>query len=129
MNLGDAPRVIVTTFDAAAHPTKSAEFIVPLGEDRVAVWTPHSAPWAQRLSLSDVVSVQAASARGAALRAEPVLEGRAQLVTEGADYEAARTLTEAKYGLAAKVANAVDWAWEFGGARTPHGAVLIHVVG
>ena len=75
------------------------------------------------------MSVQAASSSGAALRAEPVLEGRAHLVTDGADFEAARTLTEAKYGLAAKVANAVDWAWEIGGSRTPHGVVVIHVVG
>lgn len=129
MNIGDADRIVVTTFDAAAHPTSSSEFVVTLGEDRIGVWTPHCPPWADRLKLSQVVSVQAATKAGHALRSEPVFEGHAELVTSGVDVQAAEKLTRDKYGFAAQMANAVDWAWELGGQRTPHGVVVIHIVG
>lgn len=129
MNLGDADRVVVTTFDAAGQPTTSSEFVVPLGEDRIGLWTPHSTPWVERLKLSDVVAVQAANTAGRVLRTEPVLEGRAELVCEGVDLEQAHTLTRDKYGLAAAVVGAVDWAWEVGGTRTPPGVVVVHIVG
>ncbi len=129
MRLGDADRIVVTTFDAAGNPTPSAEFVVPLGEDTVGVWTPHSSPWVERLRLSPVVSVQAASTTGKALRTEPVFEGRAELHTEGADLETAASRTREKYGFAAGIVRAVDWAWEIGGKRTPDGLVVIHIVG
>lgn len=129
MNLGEADRLVVTTFDAAGQGTSSAEFVVALDEDTVGVWTPHSTPWVERLRLSPVVSVQAASGAGRALRTEPVLEGRARLVTEGADVQAAEKLTREKYGLAAGIVRAVDWAWEVGGQHSPDGVVIIHIVG
>lgn len=129
MNLGDADRIVVTTFDAAGQGTSSAEFVVTLDEDTVGVWTPHSTPWVERLRLSPVVSVQAASGTGRLLRTEPVFEGRAELVTEGARVEAAGKATREKYGLAAGIVRAVDWAWEVGGQHTPDGVVVIHIVG
>lgn len=129
MNLGDADRVVITTFDASGTPTRSSEFVVGLGEDRVGLWTPHAVGWDERLKLSPVVSVQAASASGKALRTEPVLEGRAELVSEGTDFEAGQKLTHDKYGFAAGLATFVDRAWELGGARTPSGVVVVHIVG
>lgn len=129
MSLGDAERICVTTFDASGQSVTSSEFVVPLGEDTVAVWTPHSTPWAERLKLSPIVSVQAASGNGRALRTEPVLEGRAEVRTEGSELDTAAQLTRDKYGLAAGVVRAVDWAWEVGGQRSPDGVVVIHIVG
>ena len=129
MNLGDAERVVVTTFDAVGGSTTSSEFVVALDEDRIGLWTPHATPWVERLTLSDIVSVQAATTAGRALRSEPVFEGRAQLVTEGTDLAQAEQLTRDKYGVAAALADAVDRAWEMGGTRSPHGVVVIHIVG
>lgn len=129
MNLGDADRVVVTTFDASGTPTRSSDFVVPLADDRIAVWTPYPTRWQERLALSEVVSVQAASSLGRPLRSEPVLEGRAEILTSGPDFEAGEHLTREKYGLAVTMADAVDWAWELGGTRTPHAVVVIHVVG
>ena len=83
MSLGDADRICVTTFAADGTATTSSEYVVRLGEDTVGIWTPHSTPWVDRLGHSHVVSVQAASGSGKALRTEPVFEGRAELVTEG----------------------------------------------
>ncbi len=129
MRLSDADRVVVTTFDAAGNGTPSAEFVVALDEDTVGLWTPHSSPWVERLALSNVVSVQAASTAGKALRTEPVFEGRAELVTEGPRLDTAAQATRTKYGLAAGLVRAVDWAWEVGGTRSPDGVVVIHIVG
>lgn len=129
MRLSDAERVIISTFDATGTATSSAEFVVTLGEDRIGAWTPHSSPWVERLALSSVVSVQAADRAGRPLRPEPVFEGRAELVSEGADLETADRLTRDKYGFAATLADVVDKAWEIGGTRTPHGVVVVHIVG
>lgn len=129
MSLGDADRICVTTFAADGTPTTSAEFVVTLDEDTVGIWTPHSTPWVDRLAHSPVVSVQAASTSGRALRTEPVFEGRAHLATDDERVRAAEELTRTKYGLAAGLAKAVDRAWEVGGTRSPDGVVVVHVVG
>ena len=70
-----------------------------------------------------------ASSSGKALREEPVIEGRARLITDGAEYEAVRAATQAKYGVAMKVAEVADWAWELGGKGTPDGVVIVSIVG
>ena len=70
-----------------------------------------------------------ASSSGKALREEPVIEGRARLITDGAEYEAVRAATQAKYGVAMKVAEVADWAWELGGKGTPVGVVIVSIVG
>lgn len=129
MSLGDAERLCVTTFGADGTSTTSAEYVVQLDDDTVGLWTPHSTPWVDRLAHSAVVSVQAANALGRALRTEPVFEGRAQLRSEGDDLTRAAALTQQKYGLAAGITRAVDWAWEVGGQRSPDGVVIIHIVG
>ena len=129
MRLGDAPRVVVTTFDAAGQGTTSTNFIVAMDEDRVWLWTTETGPWTERLALSAVVSLHAATASGKPLREEPVIEGRARLITSGAEYETVEEATLAKYGLAMKVARAADWAWELGGKGTPNGAVVVDIVG
>ncbi|MFP5417121.1 MAG: hypothetical protein ACLGHZ_09690 [Actinomycetes bacterium] len=121
--------MVVTTFDASGTATTSSEFCVPLGEGRVGLWTPHATPWRERLRDSAVVSVQAASASGRVVHTEPVFEGRAELVSEGPDFEAARALTHDKYGFAAQLADAVDWAWELGAQKSPAGVVVVSVVG
>lgn len=129
MSLGAAARIVVTTFDPEGQGTSSAEFVVPLGEDTVGIWTPHSTPWVSRLAHSAVVSIQAASATGRALRTEPVFEGRAHLVTDETPVKDAEKVTREKYGFAAGLAKVVDRAWEVGGQRSPDGVVIIHIVG
>lgn len=129
MILGDAPRLLITTYDAAGTPTTSAEFVVPVAEDTVAAWTPHTGHWVERLRLTPVVSVQAAGRGGRPLRDQPVLEGRAELFTSGTEVAAAESRVKEKYGFAAAVANAVDKAWELGGTQTEHCAVVIRIIG
>ena len=63
------------------------------------------------------------------LKESPVFEGRAELVTEGDQLAEAATATRAKYGLAAGITRAVDWAWEVAGTKSPDGLVVIHIVG
>ena len=129
MRLADAQRIQLTTFDATGTPTVSHEWVVDLGADRVGFWTPHATPWQLRLSLTPVVSVQAADGRGRPLREQPVFEGRAELVLDGPELDAARARTKAKYGVGTKLAEAVDKAWELGGTVSPECAVIVHVVG
>ncbi len=129
MRLGDADRVNITTFDAAGEGTTSTNFVVGMDGDRVGLWTTESGPWAQRLELSEVVSLHAATSSGKVLREEPVLEGRARLVLEGEEFDAVRAATQAKYGVAMKMAEVADWAWELGKKATPDGVVVVTIVG
>ncbi len=129
MRLGDAERVNVTTFDAAGEGTTSTNFVVHMAEDKVGLWTTESGPWTQRLALSDVVSLHAATSSGKVLREEPVLEGRARLVTEGEEFDAVKAATKEKYGLAMKVAEVTDWAWELGGKGTPDAVIVVGIIG
>lgn len=128
MNIGEADRVLVTTWDAEGTPTSSAQFVVSLDDDRVGLWMPDAVSWVDRLAHSDVVSVQAATSTGRPLRDEPVLEGRAVLVHEGSDFDTARALTHDKYGLTASVADVVDWVRELGGPKTPPGVIIVRIV-
>lgn len=129
MRVGDAERVLITTFDAAGDGTTSTNFVVEVAEDTVGVWSTESGPWTERLALSQVVSVQAATSSGRALREEPVLEGRARMVTEGEEFDRVKNATAAKYGLAMKLAEVTDWAWELGGKGTPDAVIIVSVVG
>ncbi len=129
MRLGDADRVNITTFDAAGEGTTSTNFVVGMDGDRVGLWTTESGPWAQRLELSEVVSLHAATSSGKVLREEPVLEGRARLVLEGEEFDAVRAATQAKYGVAMKMAEVAAWAWELGKKGTPDGVVVVTIVG
>lgn len=127
MKLADAEKVLITTFaDGAQQAT--AEWVVGLDDDRVGFWAPDVTEWEPRLAASAVVSLQAANDRGRAVLDEPVLEGRAQLVTEGPDFDALRDLTREKYRLGATVASVLDAVKELGGPETPEGAVVIHIV-
>lgn len=127
MKLADADRVQVTTFGADERATTD-EWVVGLDDDTVGFWTPDITAWPQRLAHSDVVSLQAADGRGKPIIDEPVLEGRAHVVTEGSELEALRELTQAKYRVGTTVASAVDAVKEWGGSVTPEGAVVLHIV-
>ena len=127
MKLSDAERVMVTTFADGAR-TATAEWVVQLDDDTVGFWTPDITVWPARLAGSDVVSVQAADDRGRVMIEEPVLEGRAHIVTEGPEFEALRDRTKAKYRIGTAFAGVVDKVKELRGPDTPEGAVVLHIV-
>lgn len=129
MNTGDADRVLITTFRADGTRTTTDEYVVALADDRIASWTLDARAWAERLADSAIVSVQAADRSGRPLANARLQEGSAELLTEGPDAERARTLTDEKYGLGAKLARAVGWARDLGSEKSPDGAVVVHIVG
>lgn len=129
MALADAPRLVVTTFPRGAEPVASAEWVVAAGDRRVGFWTPDATAWTARLAGSAVVTVRAANRLGKVDREAPLLEGRAEVVTDGAVLERVREATHAKYGLGAGVAGLVDRVKELGGQKTPEAAIVIDVVG
>lgn len=129
MALADAARLVVTTFREGSEPEHSTEWVVSAGVGRVGFWTPDATAWTRRLAASAVVTMRAANALGTVDREAPLLEGRAEVVTEGPLLDEVRDATRAKYGLGAAMAGFVDRIHELGGARTPEAAVVIDVVG
>ncbi|MFV0405534.1 MAG: hypothetical protein ACK5LN_01720 [Propioniciclava sp.] len=127
MKIADADRVLVTTF-AEESRTTTAEWVVELDTDRIGFWTPDVTEWPARLATSEVVSLQAADGLGRAILDEPVLEGRAYVLTEGADFDLLRERTRTKYRLSATVVGLVDAVKDLSGPKTPAGAVVLHIV-
>lgn len=129
MALSDAARLIVTTFAAGGVAQASTEWVVPAGDRQIGFWTPDVGDWTQRLAESAVVTVRAANQFGKVVREAPLLEGRAEIVTDGPLLDEVREATRAKYGVGTTVAGVIDRLKELGGPVTPEAAIVIDIVG
>ncbi|MEA5153327.1 hypothetical protein [Raineyella sp.] len=128
-SLADVEHILVTSYPPHADPVTSIERVAALADHRLAYWLPDSTGAAERFDAGPVVSVRPCSRSGKPKLEEPVREGRASVVTEGAVFDEAKTAIKEKYGLAATVAAAVDRARELFGERTPEAVVLLDIIG
>ncbi len=129
MALTDHSHILVTTFNAEGVTEASVEWVVGLPDDRIGFWTPDITGWQTRLAVSPVVTIQACNSRGRVIRAEPLLEGRAELEYAGLVFEQLKKATHDKYGIKASWAGLVDRAKEISGPDTPEGGVVFNIVG
>lgn len=129
MDIADYKRVLVTTFDGSGTATASPENVVQLDDTRIGCWMPDITGWDARLVQSNVVTLQACNSGGKPNREEPLFEGHAELELDGAVFDEVRAKTFEKYGFGATLESWVDKAREFGGDKTPEGAIVIKIVG
>lgn len=124
----EADYIQVTSYPPHADPVISVERVAALSDLRLAYWLPDGAGVAERFAAGPVVSVRPCSRAGKPKLEEPVLEGRASVVTEGPVFDEAKAAIRSKYGLVVAVVGAVDRARELLGERTPEAVVVIDVV-
>ncbi|AXE39433.1 hypothetical protein [Acidipropionibacterium virtanenii] len=129
MSLRTAEHMLVTSYDDEGRARTSLEQLVPVADGQVGYWLADDRGVRERFPDDCVVSVRAATSRGKPVIEEPVVEGRASVLSEGPVYEQIKAAVGDKYPSRSWLSSAVDKTKEIFGGRTPECAVLIHLLG
>jgi uncharacterized protein len=99
MPISDEKFVASTTYrrSGAAVPTQT--WICALDGSRVGFWTSSASGKYKRLRGNPRITLQPADARGRVKSGSQSVEGTAELVTSGADFDAIQSRIRAKYGV------------------------------
>jgi PPOX class probable F420-dependent enzyme len=99
MPISDEKFVASTTYrkSGAAVPTQT--WICALDGSRVGFWTSSASGKCKRLRGNPRITLQPADARGRVKGGSQSVEGTAELVTSGADFDAIQSRIRAKYGV------------------------------
>src|SRR5277367_5408357 len=99
MTISDEKYVASTTYrrSGAAVPTQT--WICALDGSRVGFWTSSASGKYKRLRNNPRIALQASDARGRVKAGSKSVEGTAELVTSGADFDAIQRGIRSKYGV------------------------------
>lgn len=103
MGIEDEKYVRFTTYKRDGTAVSSATWIVPLDGGRMGFWTASTSGKVKRLAHTAKVEVQPGDNRGRAKPGADSVAATAQVVTEGADFDAVKRRIVAKYGVMTKV--------------------------
>jgi hypothetical protein len=103
MALGAEKYVSFTTFRRDGTPVSSAVWIVELHDERLGFTTSPTSGKAKRLRHTSRVTIQASDMRGRVRAGSGVVEGTAEVVTEGPVFDEISAKVRAKYGLMVSV--------------------------
>jgi PPOX class probable F420-dependent enzyme len=127
MTLSDERYVAVSTFRRSGDSVSTATWIVPLEGDRFGFWTSSRTGKYQRLSNNPKVTVQPADSRGRPKPGTSSVDGTAQLVTSGPDFDAIQSKVRAKYGLMVHISRFFNRVGHIGKGTWPYGDVGVVV--
>lgn len=128
MSLRTAEQMLVTSYDAEGQRETSAHQFVPVGDGEVGFLVANDLGIRDRFPENSVVSVRAADRKGRPITDEPVMEGRAFVVSEGPVFEQVKKDIAEKYPepWTATVSNT---AKKLFGGRTPECVVMLRLIG
>jgi uncharacterized protein len=99
MPISDEKFVASTTYRKSGVPVPTQTWICPLDGSRVGFWTSSASGKCKRLRGNPRITLQPADARGRVKGGSQSVEGTAELVTSGADFDAIQSRIRAKYGV------------------------------
>jgi uncharacterized protein len=99
MPISDEKFVASTTYRKSGAPVPTQTWICPLDGSRVGFWTSSASGKCKRLRGNPRITLQPADARGRVKGGSQSVEGTAELVTSGADFDAIQSRIRAKYGV------------------------------
>jgi hypothetical protein len=99
MTISDEKYVASTTYRKSGAAVLTQTWICALDGSRVGFWTSSASGKCKRLRNNPKITLQPADARGRVKPGSPSVEGTAELVTSGADFDAIASRIRAKYGL------------------------------
>lgn len=108
MGIEDEKYVRFTTYKRDGTPVSSATWIVPLDGGRLGFSTDSTSGKVKRLAHTAKVELQPSDVRGRAKAGTEPLAATAEVVSEGADFDAVHRRIDAKYGFMTTVAR---WMW------------------
>jgi uncharacterized protein len=122
MALSDEKTVSVTTYRKSGSPVATATWIVSLADGKVGFWTSSKSGKAKRLRNDGRVLVQPSSQRGTVKPGTSPVEGVAEVVTSGPEFDDLQAKVKAKYGFMVPVSKVFNTLGHLGKAY-PYGDV------
>lgn len=125
MALGDEKFISFTTFRRSGTEVSTPTWIVPLDGERVGFWTSSATGKYKRLRNNPKVIVQPANGRGRVKPGSVPVEGTAELVTAGPDFDTIQRDVRAKYGAQVPITRWLSKIGHIGKGPFPYGDVGI----
>jgi uncharacterized protein len=128
MTLSDEKYVAVTTFRKTGAGVSTPTWIAPLYDGRVGFWTSSASGKYKRLHNNPKITVQPSDARGRVKASSSAVEGTAELVTAGADFDAVQSKIRAKYGVMVPLTRLLNTVGHLGKGHHPYGDVAVIII-
>jgi len=126
MTISDEKYVATTTFRKSGTAVPTATWIVALDGARIGFWTSSASGKYKRLRNDPKIVLQPSDPRGRAKAGSSPVEGTAELVTAGPDFDAIQQGVRAKYGVMVPVTRFLNTLGHLG-KRFPYGDVGVVV--
>jgi uncharacterized protein len=123
MTISGEKYVASTTYRKSGAAVPTPTWLVALDGDRVGFWTSSASGKYKRLRNDPRISLQPADARGRVKAGSHSVEGTAELVTSGADFDAIQRKVRAKYGVMVPLSRFFNSLGHLGKGRFPYGDV------
>lgn len=128
MSLRTAEQMLVTSYDSEGQRETSLHQLVPVGDGEVGFWVDNDQGIRDRFPENSVVSVRAATRRGHPITDEPVMEGRAFVVSDGPVFEHVKKDIAEKYPES-WTSTVSSTAKKLFAGRTPECVVIVRLIG
>ncbi|MGD0699462.1 MAG: PPOX class F420-dependent oxidoreductase [Trebonia sp.] len=123
MTISDEKYVASTTYRKSGAAVPTPTWIVPLDGARVGFWTSSASGKYKRLRNSPRITLQPSDSRGRVKAGSRPVEGTAELVSSGAEFDAIQHGIRAKYGAMVPVSRFFNTLGHLGKGKTPYGDV------
>jgi uncharacterized protein len=123
MTISDEKYIASTTYRKSGAAVTTPTWVVALDGGRVGFWTSSASGKYKRLRGNPRISVQPSDARGRVKTGSGLLEGTAELVTGGADFDAIQRGVRAKYGVMVPVSRFFNRLGHLSQGKFPYGDV------
>src|SRR5215469_12421036 len=123
MAIGDEKYVAATTYRKSGAAVSTPTWIVTLDGGRVGFWTSSASGKFKRLRNSPRITLQPSDARGRLKAGTTPVEGTAELVRSGADFDAVQSKVRAKYGFMVGMSKFFNTLGHIGKGSFPYGDV------
>ena len=127
MAISDEKYIASTTFRKTGVPVATATWIVPLDAGRVGFWTSSKSGKYKRLRNNPKITIQASDSRGKVKAGTSAVEGTADLVTSGPDFDTIQRSVRAKYGFMVPMSKFFNTLGHLGKGPFPYGDVGVVV--
>jgi PPOX class probable F420-dependent enzyme len=127
MSIGEEKYVSVTTYRKSGAAVSTPTWITTLDGGRVGFWTSSATGKAKRLRANPTITLQPSDARGRVQAGSQPVEGHAQLVTSGPDFDAIQARVRAKYGAMVPITRWLNRLGHIGKGPFPYGDVGVVV--
>lgn len=127
MAISDEKYVSSTTYRKSGTAVATPTWIVPLDTGRVGFWTSSRSGKYKRLRNNSRITLQPSDSRGRLKNGTTAVEGTAELVTSGADFDAIQAKVRGKYGFMVALSRFFNTLGHIGKGRFPYGDVGVIV--